>query len=147
MQPAWDVTLSILVFVRVPSILFACSVIVLGPGIGPNDIALVKLPYALHLTETVNAVCLSDDLSLFQEGDVCTTVGWGISETGYSKLTLTVLVTTIDALGHFVLKRIITAQWEGMGGVGLARYGLTLLPKCPTIRFLNYCICQRSTHK
>ena len=38
-------------------------------------------------------------------------------------LTLTVLVTTIDA------------QWEGMGDVGSARYEPALLPPCPTIRF------------
>ena len=42
-------------------------------------------------------------------------------------LTLTVLVTTIDA------------QWEGMGDVGSARYGPALLPPCPTIRVLSYC--------
>ena len=41
-------------------------------------------------------------------------------------LTLTVLVTTIDA------------QWEGMGDVGSARYEPALLPPCPTIRVLNY---------
>ena len=38
------------------------------------------------------------------------------------KLTLTVLVTTIDA------------HWEGMGDVRLARYEPTLLPPCPTIK-------------
>ena len=42
------------------------------------------------------------------------------------KLTLTVLVATIDA------------QWEGMGDVGLARYEPALLPLCPTIRVLSY---------
>ena len=41
-------------------------------------------------------------------------------------LTLTMLVTTIDA------------QWEGMGDVGLARYEPALLPPCPTIRVLSY---------
>ena len=41
-------------------------------------------------------------------------------------LTLTVLVTTIDA------------QWEGMGDVGSARYELALLLPCPTIRVLSY---------
>ena len=41
-------------------------------------------------------------------------------------LTLKVLVATIDA------------QWEGMGGVGLARYEPALLPPCPTIRVLSY---------
>ena len=41
-------------------------------------------------------------------------------------LTLTVLVTTIDA------------QWEGMGDVGSARYEPALLPPCPTIRGLSY---------
>ena len=40
-------------------------------------------------------------------------------------LTLTVLVTTIDA------------QWEGMGDVGSARYEPALLPSCPTIRVLS----------
>ena len=47
------------------------------------------------------------------------------SLSGY--LTLKVLVTTIDA------------QWEGMGDVGSARYELTLLSPCPTIRVLSYC--------
>ena len=32
----------------------------------------------------------------------------------FSESTFKVLVTTIDALGHF-LNRIITTQWEGMG--------------------------------
>ena len=41
-------------------------------------------------------------------------------------ITLTVLVTTIDA------------QWEGMGDVGSARYEPALLPPCPTIRVLSY---------
>ena len=41
-------------------------------------------------------------------------------------LTLTVLVTTIDA------------QWEGMGDVGLERYEPALLPPCPTIRVLSH---------
>ena len=53
---------------------------------------------------------------------------------------LKVLVTTIDALG--LLNRIITAQWEGMGDVGSARYELALLPACPTIKVLSYSICQ-----
>ena len=43
-----------------------------------------------------------------------------------TKLTLKVLVTTIDA------------QWEGMGDVGSARYEPALLPPCPTIRVLSY---------
>ena len=43
-----------------------------------------------------------------------------------SKLTLKVLVMTIDA------------QWEGMGDVGLARYEPALLPPSPTISFLSY---------
>ena len=42
------------------------------------------------------------------------------------KLTLKVLVTTIDA------------QWEGTGDVGLARYEPALLPLRPTIRVLSY---------
>ena len=41
-------------------------------------------------------------------------------------LTLTVLVTTIDA------------QWEGMRDVGSARYEPALLPPCPTIRVLSH---------
>ena len=41
-------------------------------------------------------------------------------------LTLTMLVTTIDA------------QWEGMGDVGSARYEPALLPPCLTIRILRY---------
>ena len=43
-----------------------------------------------------------------------------------SKLSLTVLVATIDA------------QWEGMRDVGSARYEPALLPPCPTIRVLSY---------
>ena len=43
----------------------------------------------------------------------------------FNFLTLTVLVTTIDA------------QWEGMGDVGSARYEPALLPPCPTIRVLS----------
>ena len=43
-----------------------------------------------------------------------------------NKLTLKVLVTTIDA------------QWEGMGDEGSARYEPALLPPCPTIRVLSY---------
>ena len=42
------------------------------------------------------------------------------------KLTLKVLVTTIDA------------QWEGVGDVGSVRYEPTLLPPYPTIRVLSY---------
>ena len=45
-----------------------------------------------------------------------------------------------------LLNRIITAQWEGMGDVGSARYEPALLPSCPTIRVLCYSDCQRSTH-
>ena len=41
-------------------------------------------------------------------------------------LTLTVLVTTIDA------------QWEGMGDVWSARYEPALLPPYPPIRVLSY---------
>ena len=44
----------------------------------------------------------------------------------YIILTLTVLVTTIDA------------QWEGMGDVASVRYEPALLPPCPTIRVLSY---------
>ena len=45
-----------------------------------------------------------------------------------------------------LLNRIITAQWEGMGNVGSARYEPAPLPPCPTIRVLRYSNCQRSTH-
>ena len=45
---------------------------------------------------------------------------------GLYRLTLTVLVTTIDA------------QWEGMGDVGSARYEPALIPPCPTIRVSSY---------
>ena len=46
-----------------------------------------------------------------------------------------------------LLNRIITAQWEGMGDVGSARYEPALLPPCPTIRVLSYSNCQISvTH-
>ena len=48
------------------------------------------------------------------------------SNTIQDLLTLTVLVTTIDA------------QWEGMGDVGSERYEPALLPPCPTIRVLSY---------
>ena len=43
-----------------------------------------------------------------------------------TRLTLKVLVTTIDA------------QWEGMEDVGSTRYEPALLPPCPTIRVLSY---------
>ena len=36
------------------------------------------------------------------------------------------------------LSRLITAQWEGMGDVGSARYELVLLRPCSTIRVLSY---------
>ena len=42
--------------------------------------------------------------------------------------------------------RIITAQCEGMGEVGSARYEPALLPPCPSIRVLSYSNCQRSSH-
>ena len=45
-----------------------------------------------------------------------------------------------------LLNRIITAQWEGMGDVGSARYEPALLPPCPTIKVLCYSNCQRSTY-
>ena len=41
--------------------------------------------------------------------------------------------------------RVITAQCEGMGEVGSARYEPALLPPCPSIRVLCYSNCQRST--
>ena len=41
--------------------------------------------------------------------------------------------------------RVITAQCEGMGEVGSARYEPALLPPCPSIRALCYSNCQRST--
>ena len=44
-------------------------------------------------------------------------------------ITLKVLVTTVDALGHFI-NRITTAQWEGMGAVGSARYEPALHVPC-----------------
>ena len=45
------------------------------------------------------------------------------------RLTLKVLVMAVDALG-LLLNSIITAQWEGMGDVGSARYEPALLPPC-----------------
>ena len=42
--------------------------------------------------------------------------------------------------------RIMTAQCEGMGEVGSARYEPALLPPCPSIMALSYSNCQRSTH-
>ena len=41
--------------------------------------------------------------------------------------------------------RIMTAQCEGMGEVGSARYEPALLPPCPSRRVLCYSNCQRST--
>ena len=41
--------------------------------------------------------------------------------------------------------RIMTAQCEGMGEVGSARYEPALLPPCPSIRALCWSNCQRST--
>ena len=40
----------------------------------------------------------------------------------------------------------MTAQCEGMGEVGSARYEPALLPPCPSIRVLSYSNCQRSSH-
>ena len=45
-----------------------------------------------------------------------------------------------------LLNIVVTAQWEGMGDVGSARYEPALLPPRPTIRVLSYGNCQRSTH-
>ena len=45
-----------------------------------------------------------------------------------------------------LLNRVVTAQWEGMGDVGAARYEPALLPPSSTIRVLSYSNCQRSTH-
>ena len=45
-----------------------------------------------------------------------------------------------------LLNRIVAAQWEGMGDVGLARYEPALLPPCPTIWVLSYSNRQRSTY-
>ena len=60
----------------------------------------------------------------------------------YISLTLTVLVTTIDALRHFETGEM-TAQCEGMGEVGSARYEPALLPPCPSLRLLSNSNCQR----
>ena len=49
-----------------------------------------------------------------------------VKYSSHRALTLTALVTTIDA------------QWEVMGDVGSARYEPALLPLCPTIRVLSY---------
>ena len=40
--------------------------------------------------------------------------------------------------------RIMTAQCEGMGEVGSARYEPVLLPPCPSIRVLSYSNCQEN---
>ena len=68
-----------------------------------------------------------------------------VRRTQLVNLTLKVLVTTIDELGP-LLNRVITAQWEGMGDVGSARYKPALHPSSPTIRVLSYSNCQKSTH-
>ena len=39
---------------------------------------------------------------------------------------------------HCTKLTLTVPQWEGMGGVGSARYELALLPPCPTIRVLSY---------
>ena len=57
---------------------------------------------------------------------LCNSNGKWIGVGAGCQLTLKVLVATIDA------------QWEGMGGVGSARYEPALLPPCPTIRVLSY---------
>ena len=53
------------------------------------------------------------------------------------------VILTLKSASHDNI--IITAQWEGMGDVGLARYEPALLPPCPTIRVLSNSNCQRST--
>ena len=55
-------------------------------------------------------------------------------------------VVTLKLLIMTLLNRIITAQWEGIGDVGLARYKPALLPPCPTIRVLSYSNTQRFSH-
>ena len=45
-----------------------------------------------------------------------------------------------------LLNRMITAQWEGMGDVGSARYAPAPLSPCLTIRVLSYSNCPRSIH-
>ena len=59
---------------------------------------------------------------------ICVSIGANLSlhTVCISMLTLTVLVTTINA------------QWEGMWDVGSARYKPALLPPCLTIRVLSY---------
>ena len=65
----------------------------------------------------------------------------------HKKLTLKVLAVTDNySCTELLLNRIITAEWEGMGDVGSARYEPALLPPCPTIKVLGYSNCQRSTH-
>ena len=51
---------------------------------------------------------------------------------------LTLTVQSPQLMHWTLLNRIITAQWEGMGEVGSARYEPALLPPCPTIRVLSY---------
>ena len=45
-----------------------------------------------------------------------------------------------------LLNSIITAQRQGMGDVGSARYDPALLPPCLTIRVSSYSNCQRCIH-
>ena len=81
------------------------------------------------------------------EPDKCTVIGFSNNRSGHQ---LRYINSWSDSHDNWytgtLLNRIITAQWEGMGDVGSARYELALLPPCPTIRGLCYSNCQRTTH-
>ncbi len=46
------------------------------------DVALMKLPYAIQLSDNVNTICLPDSNTNIQVGDQCTATGWGLDQTG-----------------------------------------------------------------
>ena len=68
--------------------------IVSGAGVGPNDAALVKLPYPITLTSEVNTVCLPELYDSFSSNTHCFVTGWGTSETGESKCVVSCWGTT-----------------------------------------------------
>ena len=75
-----------------------------------------------HETDNVDKCCIVffQGLISFSEQSACKKQNGGhfffffFVQQALARLTLKVLVTTLDELGHFLI-RIITAQWEGMG--------------------------------
>ena len=48
----------------------------------PYDIALIKLPHAIHASEHVNVICLPPAEQELPLGTDCYVGGWGITDSG-----------------------------------------------------------------